>query len=59
MDKEEVKSILTNELKLYEKDWNELKEDEGEGSYCCGKRMVLKGNVYLCLKCDGWEYSSS
>lgn len=36
-----------------------LEEDEGGGSYCCGKRMVERGTVFLCLKCGGWEYSSS
>jgi len=41
--------------------WDALREDEGDGSYCCGKRMVLapSGIVYECLKCGGWEYSSS
>ena len=41
--------------------WNALGEDEGGGSYCCGKRMVLAPSeiVYECLKCGGWEYSSS
>lgn len=40
--------------------WNALGEDEGDGSYCCGKRMVLapSGIVYECLKCGNWEYSS-
>lgn len=43
-----------------EEGWKALGEDEGEGSYCCGKRMVLapSGIVYECLKCGGWEYSS-
>lgn len=38
-----------------------LGEEEGGGSYCCGKRMVLAPSeiVYHCLKCGGWEYSSS
>ena len=39
--------------------FNELKEDEGDGSYCCGKRMVEEGIVFVCLKCGNWEYSSS
>ena len=44
-----------------EKGWNALGKDEGGGSYCCGKRMVLAPSeiVYECLKCGGWEYSSS
>lgn len=44
-----------------EEGWNALGEDEGGGSYCCGKRMVLSPSeiVYVCLKCGGWEYSSS
>lgn len=42
-------------------DFDMLDEEEGDGSYCCGKRMVLasSGIVYECLKCGGWEYSSS
>jgi hypothetical protein len=42
-------------------DFDMLDEDKGDGSYCCGKRMVLaaSGIVYECLKCGGWEYSSS
>jgi len=38
-----------------------LDENEGGGSYCCGKRMVLSPSeiVYECLKCGSWEYSSS
>ncbi len=41
--------------------WNELGEDVGGGSYCCGKRMVLSESeiCYECLKCGHWEYSSS
>ena len=39
--------------------WMELGEDDGDGGYCCGKRSVEKGNVFICLKCGGWEYSSS
>ena len=41
--------------------WDALDEDEGGGSYCCGKRMVLAPSeiVYECLKCGAWEYSSS
>ena len=41
--------------------WELLKEDDGEGSYCCGKRMVLAPSeiVFECLKCGAWEYSSS
>lgn len=41
--------------------WDALREDEGGGSYCCGKRMVLAPSeiVYECLKCGAWEYSSS
>ena len=44
-----------------EEGWNALGEDEGGGSYCCGKRMVLAPSeiVYQCLKCGVWEYSSS
>jgi len=36
-------------------------EDEGGGSFCCGKRMVLSPSeiTYECLECGGWEYSSS
>ncbi len=42
-------------------DFNKLGKDEGEGSYCCGKRMILaqSGICYECLSCGGWEYSSS
>ena len=42
-------------------DFDMLDEEEGDGSYCCGKRMILasSGIVYECLKCGGWEYSSS
>lgn len=38
-----------------------LEEDEGDGSYCCGKRMVLakSGIAYECLNCGSWEYSDS
>lgn len=39
--------------------WNALKEDEGGGSYCCGKRMIELGVTFSCLKCGAWEYSSS
>ncbi len=37
------------------------KNGDGKGSICCGKRMILSENglVYECLKCGGWEYSSS
>lgn len=44
-----------------EEGWNALDEDEGGGTECCGKNMVLapSGTVYECLKCGGWEYSSS
>lgn len=37
----------------------ELDEDEGSGSYCCGKRMVGKGIMYVCLECGAEENSSS
>jgi len=42
-------------------DFDMLDEEDGDGSYCCGKRMVLapSGIVYECLKCGSWEYSSS
>jgi len=40
-------------------EFDELDEDEGSGSYCCGKRMVERGVTYTCLKCGNWEYSSS
>jgi hypothetical protein len=46
---------------FFDKDgWSALGEDDGDGSYCCGKRMVLasSGIVYQCLKCGGWEHSS-
>ena len=38
-----------------------LEEDEGDGSYCCGKSMVLakSGIAYECLNCGSWEYSDS
>jgi len=42
-----------------EEGWDALKEDEGEGSECCGKYMVELGVTYTCLKCGNWEYSSS
>lgn len=42
-----------------EEGWNELGENEGEGSQCCGKNMVELGVTYSCLKCGNWEYSSS
>lgn len=42
-------------------EFNKLGVDEGEGSYCCGKRMVLapSGICYQCLNCGNWEHSSS
>lgn len=59
MKKEDNTLIPANSESLSE--WDLLDEQEGEGSYCCGKRMVLapSGIVYECLKCGGWEYSSS
>jgi hypothetical protein len=41
--------------------FNKLSDNEGDGSYCCGKRMTLapSGIVFECLKCGNWEYSSS
>lgn len=60
---EATSSDLDNEIDfLFGKDaWNKLGEDEGDGRYCCGKRMVLapSGTVFVCLKCEAWEYSSS
>lgn len=37
-----------------------LGEEEGNGSYCCGKRMVLAPSeiVYECLNCGAWEWTS-
>jgi hypothetical protein len=35
-----------------------LEEDEGGGSYCCGKRMVERGN-FKHKNTVGWEYSPS
>lgn len=39
----------------------DLGDEDGSGSYCCGKRMVLapSGIVYECLNCGAWEYSDS
>jgi hypothetical protein len=53
--------ILDNDESTNNNAWESLGEDEGNGSYCCGKRMVLAPSeiVYECLKCGGWEYSSS
>jgi hypothetical protein len=55
------KIALTLKVSSEENEWNKLEADEGEGSYCCGKRMILAPSeiVYECLKCGGWEYSSS
>ncbi len=36
-----------------------LDEEEGSGNYCCGKRMVGKGIMYVCLNCGAEENSSS
>ena len=36
-----------------------LDELTGEGSECCGKNMIESGTVYICKRCDNWEYSSS
>lgn len=37
------------------------KNNDGNGSICCGKHMIISENglVYECLKCGAWEYSSS
>ena len=40
-------------------EFDALDEEEGNGSYCCGKRMVERGVAFVCLKCGHWEYSSS
>lgn len=39
--------------------WDILGEEDGEGSFCCGKRMVEQGVTFTCLKCGSWCYSSS
>ena len=50
-----------NNIDFFDKEeWDKLKEDDGDGSYCCGKRMVLAPSeiCYECLNCGAWEYSS-
>ena len=41
--------------------WKRLGKNEGGGSRCCGKNMIMaeSGIVYYCVKCDNWEYSDS
>lgn len=40
-------------------EWDLLDEEEGSGPYCCGKRMVDRGIMLVCLNCDAEENSSS
>lgn len=56
----ETKNSETNNSEIEDtNEFDSLEKDEGGGSYCCGKRMVERGIVFLCLKCGAWEYSSS
>ena len=40
-------------------EWDLLDEEEGIGPYCCGKRMVDRGIMLVCLNCGAQENSSS
>lgn len=52
---------MADEIEENKKRFEALSDDEGGGSMCCGKRMVLAPSetVYECLNCGAWEYSSS
>ena len=53
--------MKSEEEKEEVRDFDLLGDEEGSGSYCCGKRMVLapSGIVYEYLNCGDWEYSDS
>jgi hypothetical protein len=61
MSTDEAKRQLLKLLNPSASDFDKLGTEEGSGSYCCGKRMVLAPSeiVYHCLNCGHWEYSSS
>lgn len=52
--------IETSKLEDFDaEEWNNLGEEDGNGSFCHNKRMVEKGNSFICLFCGNIENSSS